>query len=150
MLLMTAGLLSGCGRAPAQASATTAAPAMANGAPAKKDTVMLIETSEDRLPPPKVPPVEHEGVRYAQAKDGRDVGADQVGGVLVATDIASGKRLWTLPVYGNPIDAKLEADVQWVFFTAMAFDPDGRLRITNESGKTFLVDVKTRTVTPAQ
>jgi hypothetical protein len=72
----------------------------------------------------------------------------QVGGVLVATDVASGKRLWSLAVYGNPVDPKLEADGQWGHFTSMAFDPGGRLRITNEEGKTFLVDVKARKATP--
>lgn len=109
----------------------------------------MLESSEDRLPPPEVPPVEGDGVRYAQAEDGRDVGVNQVGGVLVATDVASGKRLWTLAVYGNAVDPKLEADAQWVFFTSMAFDPDGRLRITGEDGKSFLVDLKARKATPA-
>lgn len=107
---------------------------------------MIIQSSSDRMPPPEVPAVEREGVRYAQATDGHSVGADQVGGVLVATDIASGKQLWTLAVYANPIDRKQEADTQWIFFRSMAFDPDGRLRIVNEARKTFLVDVKDRSV----
>jgi hypothetical protein len=150
MLFAVAGLLSGCGKAPEPPTASAPLqPASTEAAPVRKDTPMLIETSEDRLPPPEVPPVEQGGVRYAQAKDGRDVGAAQVGGVLVATDIASGKQLWTLPVYANAIDKKMEADAQWLFFTAMRFDPDGRLRITNEAGKTFLVDVKARSVVPA-
>ena len=110
---------------------------------------MIFESSDDRLPPPEVAPVARDGVRYAQAENGRDVGMDQVGGVLVATDVATGKRLWSLAVYGNPVDPKLETDVQWVFFTAMAFDPDGRLRITNEEGQVFLVDIKARKSTRA-
>jgi len=151
MLLAAIGLLSGCGKAPAPPAASASAQsASVEASPVKKDTAVLIETSEDRLPPPDVPPVEQGGVRYAQAEDGRDVGAAQVGGVLVATHIASGKRLWTLPVYENAIDKKMEADAQWLFFTVMRFDPDGRLRITNEAGKTFLVDVKARSVTPAK
>lgn len=109
----------------------------------------FIQPSGDRLPPPKVPPVVRDGVRYAQAESGHDVGLDQVGGVLVASDADSGKRLWTLSVYGNPIDAKKEADAQWVFFKSMAFDRSGRLRIENEAGRAFLVDVKTRKVSPA-
>ncbi len=109
---------------------------------------MIFESSDDRLPPPEVPPVERDGVRYAQAENGNDAGLDQVGGVLVANDVASGKRLWSLAVYGNPVDLKLEADVQSAFFTSMAFDPDGRLRITNEEGKTFLVDTKARKAIP--
>ncbi len=107
------------------------------------------EAAEDRLPPPEVPPVERDGVRYAQALDGHDVGLQQVGGVLVASAVDSGERLWTLAVYGNPIDPKQEADAQWLYFDSMAFEHDGRLRIVNEAGKAFLVDVKARTSTPA-
>lgn len=107
------------------------------------------DPSEDRLPPPEVPPVERDGVRYSQAMDGHDVGLQQVGGVLVATAIDDGRQLWTLAVYGNPIDPKQEADAQWLFFESMAFERDGRLRIVNEGGKAFLVDVKARTSTPA-
>lgn len=150
MLFSVAGLLSGCGKAPEPPTASVPVrPVHTEAVPVRKDSAMLIETSEDRLPPPEVPPVERGGVRYAQARDGRDVGAAQVGGVLVATDIASGKQLWTLPVYANAINEKMEADAQWLFFTAMHFDPDGRLRITNEAGKTFLVDVKGPSVVPA-
>ncbi|WP_058556779.1 hypothetical protein [Thiohalocapsa sp. ML1] len=110
---------------------------------------MLINSSADRRAPREVPPVERDGVRYSQAQDGRDLGRDQVGGMLVATEASTGRPLWTLAVYGNPIDPKLEADVQWVFFESMAFDPDGRLRITNEAGRTYLVDVEARTSIPA-
>ncbi|QMW21786.1 hypothetical protein [Sandaracinobacteroides saxicola] len=110
---------------------------------------MDLNPSKDRLGPPDVKPVERDGVRYAQASDGRDHGAANADGVLVATDAKSGKKLWTLAVYSNPIDPKLELDMQWRFFTSMAFDTDGRLRITNEDGKTFLVDVTTKTVAPA-
>ena len=111
---------------------------------------MIIEQpQQDRPPPPKVAAVERDGIRYEQAGDGRDIGAGQVGGILVATDAKSGARLWTLAVYANVIDPKLEEDVQWVFFTRMAFDADGHLRISNEAGKIFLVDVKARSVSPA-
>ena len=107
------------------------------------------QPAEDRLPPPEVPPVERGGVRYEQATDGHSVGANQVGGVLVAADAKTGAHLWTLIVYGNPVDPKMEADAQWLFFTRMAFDADGMLRITNEAGKSFLVDVTARSVKPA-
>ncbi len=109
---------------------------------------MIFESSDDRLPPPEVAPLERDGVRYAQAENGHDAELQQGCGVLVATEAASGKRLWTLVVYRNAVDPKLEADAQWVYFTSMAFDADGRLRITNEEGKTFLVDVRARKATP--
>lgn len=110
---------------------------------------MDLDSSADRLPPPEVPPVVRDGVRYAQAEDGHDVGINQVGGVLVATSASNGQRLWTLSVYGNPLDPKQEADAQWLFFASMDFDPDGRLRIVNEAEQAYLVDVQTRQVTLA-
>lgn len=108
---------------------------------------MLVPSSADRVAPPRVAPVEQGGVRYAQAEVGREVGADRADGVLVATDIASGRRLWTLSVYRTPRQPGLEEDVQWRFFASMAFDDDdGRLRVVNEAGEVFLVDVVRRVV----
>ena len=102
----------------------------------------------DRGPPPEVPPIVRDGVRYAQGEDGRDVGLPQASGVLVASDDFSGKRLWTLAVYSEGADAKKTPDARWVFFKRMAFDPDGRLRVVNEDDQAFLVDVKRRSSTP--
>lgn len=110
---------------------------------------MLIKRSGDRIAPPAVADVVRDGVRYAQAGDGRQLGYKQICGVLVASDEASGQQLWTLPVYGNEIDAKLETDVQWVFFRSMAFEPGGLLRIENERSQVFQVDVQARSVKAA-
>lgn len=140
LVLLAAATVSGCREKVSPSAAPSSKP---------KETAMIFQSSADRLPPPEVPPIEQAGVRYSQAMDGRDAGIDQVGGVLVATEASSGKQLWAMAVYGNPIDPKLETDVQWIYFTSMAFDPDGRLRITNEAGKKFLVDVKMRKATPA-
>jgi hypothetical protein len=107
-VLLAAGIVSGC-----RGQISPAVPSLSQ----EKESAMIFESSADRAPPPEVPPVERDGVRYEQAEDGRDVGVDQAGGVLVATEAGSGKRLWTLAVYGNPIDPKLEADVQWIYFT---------------------------------
>lgn len=165
------GLLVGCGdkRPPAPvlddapaasaggastSTASGAVPASAASAAASTSAALTSSGSADRLPPPEVPPVERNGVRYAQAEDGRAVGAAQVGGVLVASSVGSGQRLWTLVVYANPVEAghaaAPEADVQWVFFKSMTFDPDGRLRIVNEANQAFVVDVVKRTVVPAR
>ena len=110
--------------------------------------MILEQPSEDRLPPPDVPAQTQDGVRYEQAEDGRSVGAAQECGVLIAYDATTGAQLWTLVIYANPIDPKMETDAQLIYFTSMTFDADGRLRITNEAGKSFLVDVTKRTVTP--
>jgi len=154
-------LLAGCGDkrpppptldAPAASAASSASGTAPASAASAASTAGLLAPagSADRLPPPEVPPVERDGVRYAQAEDGRAVGADQVGGVLVASSVATGQRLWTLVVYANPVEPGHEADAQWVFFKSMAFDPDGRLRIVNEANQAFLVDVRERTVVPAR
>ena len=102
----------------------------------------------DRGPPPEVPPIVRDGVRYAQGEDGRDAGLPQASGVLVVSDDFSGKRLWTLAVYNEGADAKTTPEARWVFFRSMAFDPDGRLRIVNEADQAFLVDVRRHTSTP--
>ena len=103
---------------------------------------MEFTSSADRLGPPEAPPIYHGGIVYSQDDDGP-------GGVHVASDEDTGKPLWALAVYPDDLDPKQEADAQWVFFRSMAFDADGRLRIVNEAGKAFLVDVRRRTVTPA-
>ncbi|HEX2828109.1 MAG TPA: hypothetical protein VHP37_17275 [Burkholderiales bacterium] len=144
-------LLASCGDKSA-GPGTPAAPEQARAveAPAAKPPqAAVVSPSADRLPPPAIPPLERKGVRYTQAASGRDVGLDQVGGVLVASAADTGKRLWVLAVYPNPIDPKQEADAQWIFFESMTFDPDGRLRIVNEAGKAYLVDVDTRKVSAA-
>lgn len=134
--------------APASAAVAAAAPVPPPAASAAvADAAVAPAGQADRLAPPVVPPVERDGVRYTQAESGRDVGLDQVGGVLVATEIASGKRLWVLAVYPNPVDPAKEADAQWIFFKSMAFGADGRLRIVNEADAGFSVDLATRSVT---
>jgi hypothetical protein len=137
----------------ASAPTSQAAPATGPAADASSSASAVQTISPaghaDRLPPPDVAPVVRDGVRYSQATDGRELGLSQVSGVLVATQVDSGKRLWTLAVYSNPVDPKQEADAQWVFFQSMAFDPDGRLRIVNEAGQAFLVDVQKQTASPA-
>lgn len=100
-----------------------------------------------RLPPAKIAPVTLNGVRYAQVAGTESVDG-QVGGLLAAYDL-QGEVLWTMQVYDNRRRPELEGDVQDVFFSAMSAEPDGRLRIVNERGETFLVDVKSRTVTAA-
>jgi len=102
-------------------------------------------TTASRPPPPEVAPVTIRGVRYAQ-RAGTVAEHGQVGGLLVATD-AHGALLWTLKVYDNVRRDGLEGDVQDVFFESMSLGGDGRLRIVNESGLVFLVDVATRVVT---
>jgi outer membrane protein assembly factor BamB len=103
--------------------------------------------SADRGPPPTVPAVQRDGVRYEQNLRASEAEFGQVGGVLSARDSSSGKVLWSLKVYPNTRQPGLEGDVQDVFFSSMAFDAHGRLVIENENGARFAVDIVQRTVT---
>jgi len=100
--------------------------------------------SGSRLPPPVVPPVVLGGMRLQQ-RAGQIAVDGQVGGLLDAYD-AKGNRVWTLKVYDNVREPEIEGDVQDVFFRSMDVQPDGRLRIVDESGRGWLVDVSSRTV----
>jgi len=46
-------------------------------------------------------------------------------GYVIATDIASGKRMWTAKVYETTIDPNREMDVQLVFFRSLALGANG-------------------------
>lgn len=105
--------------------------------------------SGSRIPAPVVDPVSSKGVRYEQVKNGLLAGFDQMGGYLAAYDEASGEQLWTLKVYDNKRSPDREGDVQDVFFKSMSLQDDGTLLIENERRARFIVDVESRTVTPA-
>lgn len=102
-----------------------------------------------RPPPPSVPPVLIDGVRFVQLTNPGPVGLAPGGGWLVAADAKTAEPLWTLRVYGNTVDAADEADVQMVFFRSMTRVRGQRaLEIENERGQKFRVDLATRTATP--
>ena len=102
-----------------------------------------------RLPPPKVAPVVVDGVQYTQVTNPERVGLAPGGGWLAASDAKTGKVLWTLRVYGNPINPADEADVQLLFFSRMARVGKQRiLEIENEDGEVYRVDLDARSVAP--
>lgn len=141
--LASAGMLTqACSQPP---SAEPAAPITAHS----QENRMSLPTAS-RPPPPQVPAVEHQGVRYEQETQGRHHGLDRDTGYLLATDPASGERLWTVKVYETGNVEHLEADVQWVYFKQMSLI-EGRdaLLIENENGQRFIVDLQQRSVSPA-
>jgi hypothetical protein len=101
----------------------------------------------DRNPPPKVAPLIRDGIRYERHIGGPD--DPQTGGMIAAYDVASGKRLWMLVVFDNVRNPDFEGDAQDVFVAEMHFDVDGTLRVTDERGDHWVVDVKARTSVPA-
>lgn len=133
------GLMTGPGLAAAPASAAQGQTAPA-GKPAKK-----------RAAPEPVAPVEVAGVRYEPLLYGRARGLGQNGGLLVARDAASGTELHTIRVYAITYVAHMEADKQDVHIAELSLDPDGRtLRVTDERGRHYRVDTRSRAVTPGR
>ncbi|HEX6239463.1 MAG TPA: hypothetical protein VFZ61_01165 [Polyangiales bacterium] len=103
--------------------------------------------NQSRPPPPRVAPVSLAGIRYEQVKNARSLGYDQVTGYVAAIEEATGKRLWAVKVYDNKPSAELESDVQETYFSAMTLnEARHELRITNEAGKSYLVDLDRQTV----
>ena len=93
-----------------------------------------------RSVPAPVDSVVDAGIRYSAPHDsGRKA-------IIRAADAATGKSLWESTVYEVKIDPKLEEDVQWVFIQSIQLDK-GCLHITDEKGRVFLMDLKTRKVT---
>lgn len=82
---------------------------------------------------PSARPVEHEGVRYEQLRRARDQGFAQAGGVIAATEIASGRQLWVVQLYQTTFDPAEERDVQEVYVAELRMDEkSGLLRAQDE------------------
>lgn len=103
-------------------------------------------TMTTRPPPPAVAPVEYAGIRYIQDTwDTRN--GDQPGGYLVAIDMRTDTRLWRIAVYKVPANHPAGLAPIEIFFQAMSISPDGgHLRIEDEVGGTYRVDLRTRAV----
>ena len=105
------------------------------------------EPTVSRAPPPVVPPVVIDGVRYAQVAGEIDRDG-QIGGILAASDAAN-HELWRLRVYENVRVPGLEGDVQDTFFKSMRAQGH-TLVIENEVGESFEVDTVARRVVSRQ
>jgi hypothetical protein len=93
-----------------------------------------------RSAPATVEPVVYRGVRYvAPNDDGRRAHIE-------AWDVQTNKKLWDLTIFTNPIDPKMEEDVQWVFINRLVFR-DGTLFVVSERGNTYQVDLNTKAIT---
>jgi hypothetical protein len=144
LLVLLVFLSAGC----ALSAGKTATSEVAAQSPVKENMTMSRERSSSRPAPAAVAPVSRDGVRYEQVMNGLSLGLGTLTGNLAAYDAKSGERLWTLSVYATAVDDRREADVQAVYFSTMEFDGAGKLKIVNERGDAFLVDVKARTVKP--
>src|SRR5258708_4656530 len=92
-----------------------------------------------RLPPPKVEPVVHEGVRYVAPNDnGRR-------GYVQAFDSKTNSLLWEVTLFRNSINPSLEEDVQHVYIESMRIE-NGKLIVVDEHAGLYTVDLRTRAV----
>ncbi len=103
-----------------------------------------------RIAPPKLPPIEFEGLRYQQIINGEREGLDQRTGYLSVTDIAASRRVATIKAYAVEFDPDEEADVQDVFFKRFALDvPNRQLLIESELGQRVAIAIDGLAVTSA-
>ena len=105
--------------------------------------------SMKREGPDPVEPVVVGALRYEAPHYALEVGGQQNGGHVTATDVASGERLWTVRVYETAYDPLRERDVQDVFITSLVDAGGGRLAIEDEDGRRYTLDTASRRVQPA-
>lgn len=109
----------------------------------------LDEPAAKRVAPDEIEAVEFAGVRIDVPHWSRDLGMQQDGGYLRASDPESGEQLWLLQVYVTCYDDNMERDVRDVFITSIQpIEGGNELWVQDENGRNFRVDVLTRTVTP--
>jgi hypothetical protein len=97
---------------------------------------------------PAAKPVTHKGIRYEQLRAARSRGFGQSGGVIAAVEEADGQELWTLQLYVTQYDPYEETDAQEVYIEELRVDTKSDTLIArDERGRTFIVNLKDRTVT---
>lgn len=92
------------------------------------------------------PAVIVDGVRYEAVAWGKARGLDQNGGYIAAHDTGTGDELWLLKVYTVDYDDELESDKQDLFIADLMLEAPSRLRVTDERGGVYRVDLVRRAV----
>lgn len=116
---------------------------------APKAAVAQEQPAKKRGPPPAPAPVSASGVRYEAIVWGRRRGLEQNGGYVAAIDRKTGRELWVARIYdATPRDPDMEDDKQDLFIARLELVEHGRaLRVTDERGGRYRLDIATRTVT---
>lgn len=124
----------------ALALAVAAAAAWADGAPTTPKKDIPMESAKRRIP--TVQPVVHQGVRYEPLRRAREHGFNQGGGVVAATEVATGQRRWAVQLYETPFDPKEERDVQEIYVTELKLAADGAaLLATDERRRQWRIEL---------
>ena len=98
-----------------------------------------MESAKRRAPTAR--PVVHQGVRCEQLSRPAEQGFSQSGGVLAATDVASGKQLWVTQLFKTEFDPKEETDAQEVYVSQLVFDAmAGVLLATDERQRRWRIN----------
>ncbi len=119
--------------------------------PAKDRIVMSQAPQGSRPPPPRLQPVTRDGVRYEEDMESSRHGGTGRGGYLVATNAATGERLWSVEVYHVPAAGPGAPGETSRHFRSLSPARDGAaVAIEDEAGGRYLVDLATRTVTVDQ
>lgn len=133
----------GCTDRPPDAPPSASAPPP----PAIQKPAAREEMQKERAEIPAPPPVARAGVRYQAVPWGKARGLDQNGGYVAAIDEKTGTEKWLLKVYHVSYDRDMEGDKLDVFITKLMLDSDeNSLRVENERGEAYSVDLETRRV----
>lgn len=101
---------------------------------------------EKRAGPDRVEPVSLHGLRITVPHYGKRLGLAQNGGYIAAEDAQTGTHLWYLKVYTVEYNPNKEDDVQDLFICEMGIR-DGVVRVKEEQGRVYAIDVIQKTVT---
>jgi hypothetical protein len=110
---------------------------------------LVSSVSAERSAPVEIAPVAVGHVMISAPHFCQIDGVPVSGGVLEARDSKSGKLVWSVQVYKTAYDPALEGDVQDVFIKTLSYDAThGLLILSDEKDRVFVVDLKSRKVTP--
>jgi hypothetical protein len=106
----------------------------------------MSEKAKERAEPPEPAPVVIGGIRYEAVLWGKSRGLGQNGGLIEALDEQSGESLWVLKVYDIDYSEDMETDKLDLFIEELAADGPDALRVVNERGRRYRIDLRDRTV----
>ena len=126
-------------------TATSLAQTQVPPTPVKEKPAMDNAPTASRPAPPRVLPIEHQGVRRMQDMQAFRHGGNQRGGYLVAVDAKSGERLWMLKVHPVTDHNAAGVETPGIYFRSMKMvSGSEQLEIENEVGGQYLVDLQKR------
>jgi hypothetical protein len=103
--------------------------------------------SAKRVGPPNITPLIIDDIRVEAVHWGKEKELGQNGGYIVAYNNTTNEELWLLKVYHVEYDGVMEEDVQDIFIKSIIVTAMPKtIKIVNEKGKSFLVDIGNKRV----